>query len=162
MTIVDVARLFLHVRERQDQPNAGLRVEAIQRWCGGQKGQSWCCYMVMLWLDLFYGGKSPVHGPLGPGHRTGACDDVYQQAKKEGWLSDIPHVGDLYLFVRPGTEDAHHIGVVTDVRAGEFCGISGNTSEDGQSSNGNGVYERWMAIKPGKHVFVRYPREVTA
>lgn len=162
--IVFIARCWDHVREREGEQNAGLRVEGIQRFCGGTKGQSWCCYMAMVWLDLAFSGKSPVHGP--GGQRTGSCDEVYQQARKEGWLTETPHVGDLYLFVHPGTEDAHHIGLVTDVGVKDgvpsFQGISGNTSEDGLSSNGNGVYERWMPIKPGKHFFVRYPREAAA
>lgn len=160
MTIVDIARLFLFVRERSGAQNEGLRVEAIQKWSGGRKGDSWCCYMTSLWLDLYFQGQSPVK-------RSGACDDVYNQAKAEGWLSAIPRVGDLYLFMRDpdgpagpkGMEDAHHIGIVTDVGVDTFVGISGNTSEDGRSSNGDRVAEKLLDLAPGKIVFVRYPRE---
>lgn len=159
--LADIARLFLHVREGNEGQNTGLRVEAIQRWCGGSKGQSWCCYMVTLWLDLKFGGESPVP-------RLGACDDVFKLAKAAGWLHDTPQVDDLVLSMRDpdgpegpeGFTDAHHIALVTNVAAGQYTAIGGNTSKDGTSSNGDRVAERDFAF-PGPtktRVFVRYPK----
>lgn len=167
MTIVDLFRAFRHVRERQDEPNAGMRVEAIQRWCGGRKGDSWCCYIATMVLDLWFCGILGLESPV---PRLGACDDVLNLARKNGWIRESPAVGDLYLFVRDpdgpagprGMEDAYHIGMVTDVGNGTFVGISGNTSEDGLSANGTGVFERQLELKPGKHLFVRYPGERAA
>lgn len=139
---VAIARLFLHVREAG--PNTGQRVEAIQKWCGGQAGQSWCCYFATMVLDICFGGKSPVP-------RLGVCQDVYDLAKKNGWVTTTPSVGDLYLFVTPD-DHAHHIGFVTSTDP--LTGISGNTSEDGTSSNGDRVAEHTI----GRAVFVAYPR----
>lgn len=153
MTIVDLFRCFGHVRERRDEPNAGLRVEAIQKWGGGRKGDSWCCWLATMVLDLWFCGLLSEESPV---PRRGACDDVLNLARDNGWLRETPAIGDLYLYVRNGN-DAYHIGMVTAIGNGTFDGISGNTSEDGQSANGTGVFERTLAIVPGKHHFVRYP-----
>ena len=87
---VAIARLFLHVREAG--PNTGQRVEAIQKWCGGKSGESWCCYFVTMVLDLCYAGQSPIP-------RQGACQGVYDLAKQKGWVTATPSVGDIYLYV---------------------------------------------------------------
>lgn len=149
MNPVDIARLFLHVREAG--ANRGQRVEAIQKWCGGSPGESWCCYFATMVLDLHYQGKAPVP-------RIGSCDVVLALAKDQGWLTTAPQMGDLYLRLNDPT-DAHHIGfVVTPPVAGVFRQISGNTSEDGKSSNGDGVYERDVPLPPpDKIAFVRLP-----
>lgn len=150
LSVIAVARLFLFVREIPG--NHGARVNAIQTWGGGTDGDSWCCWLVTMVLDLYFQGKSPIP-------RTGSCDAVYRLAKKNGWLRDTPEIGDLYLFVNG--EDAHHIGFVTETEAPAerlFNGLSGNTSEDGESSNGTCVAEHWLNVVQGKTVFVRYPR----
>ena len=149
MTLVELARKFLYLREATKQ-NDGQRVEAVQKWGGGKKGDSWCAFFATMVLDIFYEGASPIK-------RTGSCDDILQQAQKNGWLQELPHVGDLYLYLKSPT-DAHHVGIVTDVNAEGFLGLSGNTSEDGLSSNGDRVAERPLKLRPGHTVFVRYPR----
>ncbi len=126
---VDIARQFLFVRESTQ--NHGQRVEAIQRWCGGQPGESYCCYFATMILDICYQGAAPIP-------RLGACEDVHQMAKQKGWLTETPSVGDLYLFLDQ-TGHAHHIGIVTTTLP--LAGIAGNTSPDGTSSNGDGVHE---------------------
>lgn len=158
--LAEIARLFSHVREAKVQ-NTGARVEAIQRWCGGAKGDAWCCYAATMWLDLKFGGASPIP-------RLGACDDVYRLAKASGWLRDTPQVDDLVLWMRDpdgpsgpeGFVDAHHIGLVTDVYAGGYVAIAGNTSEDGKSNNGDRTAERPFdhAGPTPRVVFVRYPK----
>jgi len=151
VTIVELFRCFRHVREAG--PNTGSRVESIQKWGGGQPGDSWCCWLATMVLDLWFNGFLGQDPPI---PRLGSCDDVLKLARTNGWLVDMPHVGDLYLYVR-GDDDAHHIGLVADVKRDEFAGISGNTSEDGLSSNGTGVFERYIRFAP--HIkFVRYPR----
>lgn len=155
LPLAELARCFRHVREAG--PNAGNRVEGIQKYCGGEKGQSWCAYMATVWLDLKFGGDA--HGVSdSPIPREGSTDAIYALAKKNGWLSDAPHVDDLVLSLHPGTEDAHHVALVTNVKADGFSAIAGNTSEDGLSSNGDRVAEHDFPLRPGVYVFVRYPK----
>lgn len=139
--------LFGHVREAQ--ANKGQRVEAIQRWSGGTPGQSWCCYLVTMILDMCFKGNSPLA-------RQGSTDVVFQQAKKNGWFVTDPKKDDIFLYVHPGTEDAHHIGFITV--DGGSRGVAGNTSSDGKSSNGDGVYEHQISTNPQLVKYVRYPR----
>lgn len=150
MTVEAIARLFLFVREAQAQ-NTGQRVEAIQRWSGGEAGQSWCAFFATMVLDIAYQGAAPIP-------RTGSCDDILHLAQKKGWLRERPAVGDLYLYLN-NPQDAHHVGIVTDVDAAGFLGLSGNTSPDGLSSNGDRVAERHLVLKPGHTVFVHYQSE---
>lgn len=55
----------------------------------------------------------------------------------------------LYLYVN-ANDHAHHIGFVTSTNP--LTGIAGNTSADGTSSNGDGLYEHAIVA----HVFVNY------
>lgn len=93
-------------------------------------------------LDVWYEGLS--HIPRTPG-----CDVVLESARGEGRLTSVPEVGMLYLRLR-SPHDAHHIGFVTDVsrwNTEHVLGtISGNTSRDGTSSNGDGVYEHDITV----------------
>lgn len=144
---VDIFRQFLFVREASQ--NRGQRVEGIQRWSGGNPGDSWCCQLCTMVLDICFGGKSPIP-------RCGACQTVYDLAKLKGWLlkdTDTPLPGDIYLYVNDA-DHAYHIGIYT----GNKNGIAGNTSEDGTSSNGNGCYEHQISMNRSKVKFVRYPK----
>lgn len=149
MSVLGIARLFLYVREAG--ANRGQRVEAIQRWSGGSPGDSWCCYFATMVLDLYYRGKPPVP-------RTGSCDVVLALARDQHWMTDVPQPGDLYLRLN-SPSDAHHVGfVTTPIVNGMFGQISGNTSMDGLSSNGDGVYERHVKLPPPEKIaFVRLP-----
>lgn len=153
MNILDIARLFLHVRELPG--NRGARVEAIQRYCGANPGDSWCACFVSVVLDLYYGGQAPFA-------RTASCDEILALATDKRLIVQSPIPGDLYLRLNDPT-DAHHVGFVsTAVRTvlghDIFGQISGNTSADGVSSNGDGVYERDVALPvPEKIAFVRLP-----
>lgn len=138
---VDVARQFLFVREAG--PNTGQRVEAIQKWCGGSPGDSWCCEFATMVLDICFQGESPIP-------RGAVVQDVLDFAGDRGWLTYKPEPGDLFLYTN--NAHAHHIGFVTGVNP--MVGIAGNTSEDGTSSNGTGVYEH--AIRTP--LFIKYPR----
>jgi hypothetical protein len=145
---VFVFRLFLFVREITGQQNMGQRVQAIQSWCGGKPGDSYCCYLATMVLDICFQGNSPIP-------REGSCQAVYDLAKKNGWVTDTPSVGDLFLYV-DANGHAHHIGIVTAIEknVSKLTGIAGNTSEDGKSSNGTGVFEHGISAK----VFIHYPR----
>lgn len=139
----DIARQFLFVREAT--PNRGLRVEAIQKWCGGLPGASWCCYFVTMILDICFEGKAPIP-------RLGACQQVYDLAKTNGWMVDVPQKDDIFIYINDA-DHAHHIGFITDTAEG----IAGNTSADGKSSNGDRVAEHGIAA--GSHVrYIRYPK----
>lgn len=155
MTILELARKFRYVRELQG--NRGQRIEAIQRWGGGVAGDSWCAFWATMVMDIWFEGKSPIA-------RTGGCDAILEQARGKGWLTDTPAIGDLYLRLR-SKHDAHHVGFVTAVypRQGteplQLGTISANTSKDGTSSNGDGVYEHDIVVRdPAQTItFVHYP-----
>lgn len=139
----DIARQFLFVRE--SSPNSGNRVEAIQKWGGGLKGQSWCCWFATMVLDICFEGNSPIP-------RLGAVQDVYNLAKKNNWLVATPQKDDIFIYVN-NADHAHHIGFITDAPNG----IAGNTSQDGTSSNGDRVAEHSISL--GGHTkFIRFPR----
>lgn len=140
---VTIARQFLFVRE--GGANKGQRVEGIQRWCGGQPGDSWCCDAATLVFDICYQGKSPIP-------RTGSCDVVLAVCQSSGWMVTDPQPGDL-AFSMLGEHDAHHVAIVTI--ASPLTAIAGNTSPDGTSSNGDGWYEH--AILPTHKLFARIP-----
>lgn len=146
--IIAIARLFRFVRESGKQ-NHGQRVEAIQQWCGGVGGDSWCAYYATMVLDLAFQGEAPIP-------RLGACQDIYELAKAKGWVTDTPASGDLFLYVNDKGH-AHHVGILCSVDGTTVTGIAGNTSKDGKSSNGDGVYERELSAASGL-VFVGYPR----
>ena len=153
MSPVEIARLFKHVREGASA-NSGARVEGIQRWSGGTKGDSWCCHFVTMVLDLYHAGKSPVP-------RHGACDVILALCATNGWMvrAEEMREGDIWFRLADPT-DAVHIGfTTTPVKDGVFGQISGNTSEDGLSNNGNGVYERPVKYVPGKVAFARLPEK---
>lgn len=140
--IVEFARLFLFVREVPQ--NKGLRVEAIQHWCGGKAGDSWCCFFVTMVLDIIYQGKAPIP-------RLGAVESVYSLAVNNNWLTEDPVPGDLFMYI-DDNDHAHHIGIFT----GDGNGIAGNTSEDGTSPNGDRVAEHKLITNP-KHIkYIHY------
>jgi hypothetical protein len=142
---VDIARQFLFVHEG-DKQNTGQRVEAIQKWSGGEKGQSWCCYFATMVLDICFEGKAPIP-------RLGACQEVYDLAKQKGWITEVPAPGDIVLHVNE-QDHAHHIGIVS--ATGPLASIAGNTDATGTSSNGDRVAEH--PITPAGKVFIRYPQ----
>jgi hypothetical protein len=154
MTVLDIARLFKYVRELPG--NKGLRVEAIQRWTEGQPGDPWCCCYATMVLDLYYCGA--LGRERSPFPRTAGCDVVLKVARDQGWVTDMPVPGDVYLRMKD-PNDAVHIGfVTTPIKNGRFGQISGNTSADGLSNNGDGVYERDVPYVPEKYLFVRLPQ----
>lgn len=130
MDLVAIARLFDFVREVGGQ-NKGLWVGIFQRFTGNAPGDSWCASFVSFVLAIWKKGATRFP-------RSAACQDYYDYAKKNGLITHTPMVGDLFLYV-DANDHAHHIGIVTQTEPLE--GIAGNTSQDGSSSNGDGVYE---------------------
>lgn len=168
MTIYDAFRCLSHVREAKNKDgstaNTGSRVEAIQKWGGGEKGQSWCAWALTMAIDMFwcgYLGKSENDVPI---KRLGACDDILSVCMANGWMKSRPADDGVYIYFflrnpNGGTameKDAHHIGLVTKAEKTQFMGASGNTSKDGKSSNGDGWYERYLPYD-SRTVFARIP-----
>lgn len=146
MSLSVIARRFDFVRETKGA-NRGLWVSLFQRFTGNTGGDSWCCSFLCYCLDIVFEGKSPYT-------KSGACQDIYVQARRKGHLVTTPAVDDIFFYVNDD-DHAHHIGVVTGVSP--LAGIAGNTSEDGISSNGDGVHEHALNVAP-KHIrFARVP-----
>lgn len=149
MRLSERARQFTYIREAQELgQNRGLRVEAIQHWSKGTRGDSWCAEFATMVLDIHYRGVAPID-------RMQACQDIYEMAAAEHWIIDAPEVDALFLYV-DANDHAHHIGFVSSITP--LTGIAGNTSKDGRSSNGDGCYEHEI-LRPGegKIVYVRVP-----
>ena len=146
-----VARRLSFVRETEG-PNRGAWVEFMQRFCRGVPGDSWCADFVSLVLDVAYHGRPPLKP-------TGSTASMLAEAKSKGYaLPDgaEAEAEDLYFYLRAdGTP--HHVGIVT--AAGHPpTGIAGNTSEDGSSPNGTGVFEHALPAA-ARVVYVRLPKE---
>jgi hypothetical protein len=137
-SIVAVARRFLFVRE--DGANRGLWVELFLRFVGCVPGDSWCAAFVSYVLNIVYRGKSPVL-------KSGSCQEILDDCHKKGYVVTGPvQPGDL-VFSMDG-DHAHHIAIATTagtVMDQMLNAIAGNTSEDGTSSNGTGVFEHHVS-----------------
>jgi hypothetical protein len=147
---VAVARRLSFVRETAGA-NRGAWVEFMQRFCDGVPGDSWCADFVSLVLDVAYHGRPPLRP-------TGSTRAMLAEATAKGMRLPAGAAAapeDLYFYL--GADGApHHVGIVTT--AGQPpIGIAGNTSEDGSSPNGTGVFEH--GLPPGARVaLVRLPR----
>lgn len=146
--LVQQARNFLYVRE-VGGANKGLWVGIFQRFVGIEPGQSWCAAFVCFVLAIIVGGKGNLPIPC-----TGVCEEIHAYAKARNMIIPAAEAlpGDLYLFV-DDTGHAHHVGFYAALAQG----IAGNTSADGLSSNGDGVYEHALHVAPNHVVIVRLP-----
>jgi len=138
---MEKVREFLWIRETGE--NKGIDIQGFQRYAGGQPGDSWCCEFATTILRWCFEGNSPI--PL-----LIACQDVYNLAKKNNWLTETPVNDDIVLYVND-QDHAHHIGFYEDGNIG-----AGNTSADGTSSNGDRVAIHKITSSGVK--FVHYPR----
>lgn len=145
-TVIAVARRLAFVRETDGQ-NRGLWVGMLQRFCGGQDADPWCADYASFVLDVAYAGKSPLM-------RTGSTKQLLNDARMKGLVVDAPVLGGLFFYVYETSREPHHVGIVSDLGP-PIVGIAGNTSFDGASSEGTGVFEH--AISIAHAVFVRLP-----
>lgn len=148
------ARRLSFIRETGGA-NRGAWVEALQRFCSGIPGDSWCADYVSFVLDVVYRGKAPLR-------KTGSTKVMLAEARLKGFVVTTPQPEDLYFYL-DGAGVPHHVGIVTEVTINgggiaQIIGIAGNTSEDGQSANGTGVFEHSIPTK--NTVFVRLPKAV--
>jgi hypothetical protein len=146
MILVAIARLFLFVRETLG-PNRGVWVNLFQKYTDNKPGDSWCASFISFVLSLYYQGKSPLS-------KTASCADMLAQARQLGYLVSVPQPGDLFFYLNADGH-AHHVGIVTAASAPYVNAIAGNTSEDGKSDNGTGVFEH--SITTARNAYVRLP-----
>lgn len=141
-----IARRFSFVRETEG-PNRGYWVAFFLHFTGNEEGDSWCASFTSLCAHIAYKGKSPAF-------RSASTIAQLNYARQKGWVVQTPRVDDLFFYVRDdGTP--HHTGIVTTLAP--LSGIAGNTSEDGRSSNGTGVFEHALDVPLRHLVFVRLP-----
>jgi hypothetical protein len=143
--LVLVARLFRFVREIGGA-NRGVWVQTFQRYTDNAPGDSWCASFVSFVLSITYQGKSPLT-------KTASCATMLAEARAKGFEVKLPLPGDLFFYL-DATGHAHHVGIVT-ASAKPLIGIAGNTSGDGTSDNGDGVYEH--AVSTTRNAYVRLP-----
>jgi hypothetical protein len=149
--IVPTAEQFVGWLKEATGKNDGPWVEAVQRVTGNRKGDPWCASFVTTVLDIAYRG--PENNPLA---RSASCDVMLEFARKRGWLTDKPAVGDLFLVMKDPT-DAVHVGIVSAVGKFSFKTIEGNTNGAG-SRDGWGVFGRERKLGPTIQ-FIRLPAD---
>lgn len=137
-----IARRFLFVRETEG-PNKGYWVNFIQRFTGNAEGDSWCASFVSLVDDIATKGSMRAV-------KTASANDMLTAAKAKKQIVPTPAVDDLVFTTHPFGY-AHHVGIVTNTNP--LMAIAGNTSEDGKSDNGTGVFEH--PISTVNKVYVR-------
>lgn len=139
-----LARRLSFIRETEG-PNRGAWVSMLQRYSSGKDGDSWCAAFVSFVLDVAYHGRPPFP-------RTESTATMLSAARQIGTIVIRPQRDDLYFYTNP-VGFPHHVGIVTS--ADPLMGIAGNTSEDGTSDNGTGVFEHVISSDPARVVFVR-------
>lgn len=144
-SLTAVARRFLFVRETEG-PNHGYWVAFFLHFTGNVEGESWCASFTSRITDIAYKGKSPLL-------RSGSTIAQLNDAKQRGLVVETPAVDDLFFYLHPDGIP-HHTGVVTQLDP--LVGIAGNTSENGTSSDGTGVFEH--ALTSPSIAFVRLPQ----
>jgi hypothetical protein len=142
-SLVAVAKRFDFVRETLG-PNRGAFVQKFQRENGGSVGESWCADFLCFVLDIAFDGMIPIK-------RSPACATILDEARMLGLEVLTPAVDDLYFYLND-VGHAHHCGIVTSIDP--LSGIAGNTSSDGRSSDGVGVFDHAIG---GRLAFVRLP-----
>lgn len=151
-----------HVREAPAGSNAGEFVEAIQRWGGGKKGDSWCAFFVYFVGSI----AAAVSGGNWPLPRTGSCEELHQYAITHHLIVEHPQKGDVYLLLDANGR-AHHTGFVTDAVLEHFDETSGNTSDPTKapSREGWGVFPHSRGYDAKQYRYIRWadaPTPLTA
>lgn len=147
-SLTAVARHLNFVRETLGT-NLGAWVQKFQRETGGVPGESWCADFLYFVEDTASFGQ-----PRLP--KTGSCQEMLDASRQKGYEVPTPQQDDVFFRVNKQGH-AHHCGIVTGISP-NLTGIAGNTSEDGLSDNGTGVFEH--SISPNNIVFVRLPKEI--
>ena len=135
------ARKHLGVKEDPGRPNRGRIIDSWNRATGVPLNADayWCGSFVNACL---------IAAGLPPDHVLAYCPSIEDRAQqgRDGWSwHATPQPGDLALFTHrypDGRLDAGHVGIVEKVEQGAVITIEGNTSQNGISNNGYGVFRR--------------------
>lgn len=138
-----VARRFLFARE--DGPNHGYWVDFFQRFTGNAEGDSWCASFVSRVDDIATKGKMRLL-------KSASTQAMLSDARMKGYVVPEPAVDDIVFSIRPDGIP-HHVGIVTAINP--LTSVAGNTSEEGTSSDGTGVFEHTISAE--QKIFVRLP-----
>jgi hypothetical protein len=135
--------------------NAGERVEAIQRWCGGAKSDSWCAEFVYFAATM----TAAAHGKPYTLPRTGSCESLRVYSGIHKLTHRDPAIGDIYLLL-DSKGRAHHTGFVTStaISTATFTETSGNTSNPTQAASreGYGVFSHTRLVDSAHYVFINW------
>ena len=142
---LEVARTQLGVREATGH-NDGAAVESYLRSVGLGKGYAWCQSFV-YWC---YSQAAKALGVANPLIQTGGVLDHWERT--HGQKVKIPQTGDI--FIMDFGEGKGHTGFVKEIKGSMMITVEGNTN-DANSREGDGVYERYRAITSCKG-FIRY------
>lgn len=129
----------------------------VRSYMNGQEGTPmfWCMGFVQSIIDQAASALGKDFRTLMP--VTFSCDTVGTTGLQKGNLSRFTAVRNNPSLVKPGdifllqqsSHDWHHTGIIISVGNGTFETIEGNTNEGG-SSNGNGVYRRVRSFAASK------------
>lgn len=146
-SLTTIARRLNYIRETQG-PNRGFWVFWLQNFTGGIEGDSWCSDFASMVCHIAYKANPPLK-------RSGSSHARLTEARAKGLVVSMPKIDCLYFFIDDNGH-AHHEGIVTLTTP--LTGIAGNTSEDGLSSNGTGVFEHTLNVEPRHVIFVELPQ----
>jgi hypothetical protein len=145
-----IARRLSFIRET-DGPNAGSWVNWLQRHGGdGVEGDSWCADFESVVEDIAYKGKAPLP-------RTGSCQTKLEYAMKTR-LGGRGAAGGRRVLLRQRRRDTRITSASSPHPIPSSPASLGNTSADGASSNGDGVWEHELNVSRAHIVFVRLPQ----
>lgn len=136
--MTEAAKVCVGIKEKTGK-NDGPLVEAIQRTCGGSRGQAWCMYFVqacIAYAELKTGLKSPITS-------SGHCLTVWNKSPKEQRVKAHPLPGAIAIW-RHGNTTSGHTEIVLGADDKIMKNVGGNTSGADKSGKvtreGNGVY----------------------
>ncbi|HET8758546.1 MAG TPA: CHAP domain-containing protein, partial [Solirubrobacteraceae bacterium] len=130
------ARKHLNVREDAGRPNRGRMIDKWNTATGIPLNSQ------AYWCGAFVNACLTAAG-LPPDHVLAYCPSIENRAKAGtgGWSwQSKPRPGDLALFTHGGV--AGHVGLVERVEGSTVITIEGNTSPNGTTNNGYGVFRR--------------------
>jgi hypothetical protein len=136
--------------------NGGQIEKGTRRKTG--EGIYWCAAAVTDWWT-----SAGLPTPPKP---SGGCKDWANWAKSKGLYSDVPEVGAVVLYGKPGSEN--HVGIVTKITDTTIETIEGNTSGTaGFERNGGGCFpkkivnwkERVLPTSTRPIAFIRIPKD---
>ncbi len=144
MTLIEVAKKEIGVKEDPIGSNCGARIEEYQRAVDGRaNAESWCmCFVQFLVKEVEKANK--VKSLL---FRSESCMTVWERSPIE-MRRESPSPGCIAIW-QLGNSRAGHTGIVTEVlKDGKFTSVEGNTTIDkGIIREGFGVFFKTRSLK---------------